>query len=588
MNFKSAIALSGLVAVSLAANAQGLHKEIDVDSKVDPVKREASRFTILPSLQLPSPTRPQLSYSDRVVSTTVPNTSPLLAPTAYGDKLYTSPYRGYVVAGLGTPIFNATFSAGYRTIATDKTSLNLWSQYDGDVYRNKITDIIAGGPVRRDYINRDHSASLGAQFNHAVGSSTKLNAALDYTFACHTNPQRLSEYYTQNFSRLNASALLSANKENVDYTAGLHYQHFGTYHVSHINHTLSPSLPQKGIRQNLFGAEGSIALPFGDDETFIALDANVDFLKSSMGLIPASPFINEFTAKSSSTSGLISLTPHYDFSTSTVKTSIGVQVDYSTGAGDDFSNFHIAPEIKFAWTPSQTFGFEASATGGSTLNSRASLYDITPYISPYTVYDQSHVPYDINACFTVGPFAGAYLQVFGGYAKADNWLMPVDNDYQNGYLYGVFAPVDLSAWHLGAAVGYDYKDIASLRVSYETAPNDYHDAYYKWSDYAKHVLDLNLKVRPMAPLTVALGWQFRAGRADYSISEMSTVIGSVFSDTRNSLGTVSNLSLEADYAVTDRLSVFGRGENLLNRRFHYIGHRYAQGTTVMVGAALKF
>lgn len=586
MNFKSAIILSGLVATSLAANAQGLHKEIDVDSKVDPVKREASRFTILPSLQLPSPTRPQLSFSDRVVSTTVPNTSPLLAPTAYGDKLYTSPYRGYVVAGLGTPIFNATFSAGYRAIATDKTSLNLWSQYDGDVYRNKITEIIAGAPIRRDYINRDHSASLGAQFNHAVGNSTTLNAALDYTFASHTNPQALDEYYTQNFSRVYASALLSANKENVVYTAGLHYQHFGTYHVSHIDKTYS-NIPEKGIRQNLFGAEGSIALPFGD-EAFIALDANVDVLKSGNGLTPTNPFTDVFTTKSSSTSGLISLTPHYDISTSTVKTSIGLQVDYSTGVGNNFSNFHIAPEIKFAWTPSQQFGIEATATGGSTLNSRASLYDITPYIAPYTIYDQSHVPFDINARFTVGPFAGAYLQVFGGYAKADNWLMPVDNDYINGYLYGVFAPVDLSAWHLGAAVGYDYKDIASLRASYETAPNDYDNAYYKWRDYAKHVFDLNLKVRPIAPLTVAVDWQFRAGRCDYSISDMPSAIGTVYTCQPRSLGVVSNLSLEADYAVTDRLNVFGRGENLLNRRFHYLGHRYAQGTTVMVGAALKF
>ena len=26
---------------------------------------------------------------------------------------------------------------------------------------------------------------------------------------------------------------------------------------------------------------------------------------------------------------------------------------------------------------------------------------------------------------SVGPFFGAYLEIFGGYAKASNWLMPV-------------------------------------------------------------------------------------------------------------------------------------------------------------------
>lgn len=124
MNIRTAILALGL-GVATLASAQGLHKEINVDQKIEPVKRDASRINVLPTLQLPAVSRPQLSFSDRVVTTRVPNAITTLAPMAYGDKLYESSYRGYVVLGLGAPLFNASFSAGYRAIDTEKTRLSL-------------------------------------------------------------------------------------------------------------------------------------------------------------------------------------------------------------------------------------------------------------------------------------------------------------------------------------------------------------------------------------------------------------------------------------------------------------------------------
>ena len=185
---KPRIALISLsLAAAVAASAQGLHKEITVDQKIDPVKREASRITVLPTLPLPALSRAQLSFSDRVVTAPVPNSYSILAPMAYGDHLYTSPYRGYISLGAGAPLFNATASAGYRILSTEKTRLSLWGQYDGDIYTTTTSiplvtpdNLTTGYNDVKNYW-RDHSATIGADLHTLVGKTSAVEASLNYT-----------------------------------------------------------------------------------------------------------------------------------------------------------------------------------------------------------------------------------------------------------------------------------------------------------------------------------------------------------------------------------------------------------------------
>ncbi|MCM1355806.1 MAG: hypothetical protein NC212_05300 [Staphylococcus sp.] len=579
------IALIALSLLSVATvSGQGLHKEINVDQEIVPVKRDASRINVLPTLSLPAISRPQLSFSDRVVTTRVPNSITTLAPVAYLDKLHESPYRGYVALGLGAPLFNATFSAGYRAIDTEKTRLSIWSQYDGDIYRDKHTDIV-GGPVTEvtDYW-RDHSATIGADLCQSVGKNTDLNANVDYTYAYHTAP--IGVYtYSQNVSRANASVGLASHGDGLQYSIGARYGHFGFYHFDFpagFNYLLA-DYPEKGARQNLAAIDGSVSLPMGET-TEVAIDLSADFLHSSSHITPIHPLHFSFDNAGSETTGLIAVTPHFDFGSQAVKGHIGAEVDFSINDG---KAIHIAPEVSFAWTPTQLLGIEIKAHGGSSLNSLAELYAYSPYLNPFATYGQSHIPVALDGRLTVGPFLGAYLELYGGYAKANGWLMPVENSYAG---YGIFDRVDLSAWHAGAAIGYDWRDRFSARVSYETAPNDYDNSYYEWRDRAKHVVNAELKVRPIKPLLVTLGWEFRAGRHTYYNNEVFGDLGvfQYYTPVPVSLGCVSDLSLSAAYSVTDRLTVFLNGENLLNRRYDLFSFRPSQGTTVMVGASLKF
>lgn len=583
MNKRTTIIATGL-ALCIQTFAQGLHKEINVEQEIVPVKREASRITVLPTLNLPPINRPQLSFSDRVVTARVPNSISTLDPVAFGDKLYTSPYRGYLVLGLGAPLFNATLSAGYRAMDNDKTRLSLWTQYNGDIYRKKETVI---GGTSHDVTNywRDHSASIGADLHQAVGKTSYLDAGIDYTYGYHTAPVgHLS--YSQNISRLNASAVFTGTGSGPSYSTGLKYNHFGFYHFDMpdgYGYKLD-GYPETGTRQNLFSALAKATLPFGDTSS-LGLDINADFLHTGYHLTPVYPYNDEIKSHTAGTTGLISLSPYFDFRTSTLTGHIGAQIDVAVNDG---KVFHISPEVSVAWIPSQIIGFEIKAKGGSELNTLASLYDITPYINSFMAYNRSYIPYALDGQVTIGPFLGAYLNFFGGYAKADEWLMPTGTNIYAGE--GVFTPVDLSAWHLGSTVGYDFRRLLSIRASYETAPNDYDHSYYEWRDRAKHVVNAELKIRPIEPLLLSLGWEFRSGRRAYAfrIIEVHPELGNIYESYVCPLGVASNLSFGAGYNATDALTIFARGENLLNRHYSHIGLRPSQGINFIIGASLKF
>lgn len=584
MNTRTAILALGLILAPAMASAQGLHKEINVDQRIDPVKRDASRINVLPTLQLPSLTRSQLLFSDRVVASRISDSSPVLAPMAYGDKLYTSPYRGYVSLGLGAPNFIADFSAGYRIIDTEKTGLSLWSQYCGDIY--SASNLDGNGNTTWD----DHTATLGLDLRHKVGQNSSLSAGLSYDFGYHTLPYLANQLFGQNTSRVNADVAFARRNSTVDYDVALRYSHFGFYHLSEAGAMRSDfknDIFDKGVRQNLFGASAGASLPFGESSALsLAIDA--DFLKTGLHNRPLYPYkdLDNLAHVQSGTTGIFAITPKYTLRTPTVTASLGAKLNIST-AND--KTFHFAPEASFAWTPSQLFGFEAKVKGGSSLNPLSELYDVAPYLSPYMAYKPSHIPYAIDARMSVGPFFGAYLEVFGGYAKASDWLMPVISTAYPGF--GVFDSADLSAWHAGAAVGYDYRDIFSLRASYETAPNDYDHSFYEWRDRAKHVFNAEIAVRPISPLRLTLDWQFRGGRRAYrfvGLTQGNGVLGTFYSPEPYSLGCMSDLTLGADYSFTDRFSVYARGENLLNRRYRHIGLRNSQGIHALVGATLKF
>ena len=143
--------------------------------------------------------------------------------------------------------------------------------------------------------------------------------------------------------------------------------------------------------------------------------------------------------------------------------------------------------------------------------------------------------------------------------------------------YGAY---DLKGWHGGIGLSYEWRSVVKADVSAETASNGSDKAYYLWRDRAKYVIKASVEVRPVKALRLGAGYELRTDRHNYYYD-------GAFSYAYD-LGAVSDLRFEASYAINDALTVFARGENLLNKRCDLVTTIQNQGVRGLVGAAYKF
>lgn len=569
MEFKYILASLAAVA-ALSASAQGLHQEIDVEREIVPIERDATRINTLPTLVLPPITPARLSFSERVVTARVPNSASPLDPTAYGDTLAPSPWRGYAALGI-FPLYNVDFSAGYRILDTSRSRLSLWTQYDGRVYSKD-----RGENYDTRYW-RDHTVSAGLDYDQKIGRKSFLDASLNYTFSSHTIAPLDIPHYQLEADRVNFNAAYRSRAEGLTYRIAARYSYFGY---------CKQDMEWTPAKQNLFGLDLGGKIKAGET-SWVKLDADIAVLSTSKH----TNYMYSDVMEGGESSGLLTLSPAYLYAGKNFDARLGARLNVSFNDG---KAFHVAPDVLLGWHPSSYFALSLSATGGVVMNTLASVNDITPYCDPFSVYGSSHIPYDFNGTITIGPFRGGYLQFFGGYARANNWLMPFSTTMPfNGGLK--FSGVDVKGWHAGAAVGYDYRNLFSISLRYETASRgdwDVTEGYYKWRDRARHVFSGELTVRPVSQFEITAGMEWRCGRrmVDYYIKypEPDPSSSAVFQYTLRDLGNVSNLTLGASYAFTPSLTFFLRGENLLNHRHIILGDRISQGITGLIGASYKF
>lgn len=592
--------ISLCLSVALGAGAQTLHKEITVDRASEPDKREAARIGVLPSVWLPAMSASPLGYSDKVVSARVPNTITLLEPVAYGNSDSADQYNGYVKIGL-FPLFNADVSAGMRFIDNSTTRLSFHAQYDASVYHRghystpPSSKFEHGGKI----MWRDHTFSAGLDLHQAIGRKSMLDAGVSYTFGRHNQPGFTTDnIFSQSTSRVDLNALFTTSIEALRLKAGLKASHFGFYSLRgaefgpwYFEDGFGPGLDIPSAptqRQNRAVITLGGELPASESSRF-GLDLTVDLLRNVRPYaVQTIPFNSSGSLHKKNTNGVYTISPYFSSASQTFNIRLGLDADLNSGDG---SFFRIAPDVRLAWTPTQIFGAEIRATGGTELNSLASLYTgITPYLNPCAAYGRSHIPYDLDARLSFGPFLNTSIEVFGSYARARSWLMPVESGLLPGGAR--FEGLDFKGHRLGVAVAYDNGRTLAIRASYTTAPSGHEKGWYEWRDRARHVVDARLSVRPMRPLVIDLGYELRAGRADYGYSPYPepSGVGDLYYYPlyRSSLGTISDLSIGANYAVNARLNIWAKGMNLLSRRYSYIGGHLSQGITGLVGLSYKF
>lgn len=566
------IRLTAIAVISAAATAttaaQQLNKEITVEREVVPIQREATRLGFTPSVSLPPLAMERLSPSTRAITSRVPAGIVVLDPAAWADSIYISPYRGYASIGF-MPLYNAMLSAGYRIVDNSTTRVGAWLQYDGTVYTSRRTPYDRASSGRKEYI-RDHTATVGIYASQRIGASSELSGELDYSYSRYNHPgysPATGDYGMeyQSVNRWNADLAWKSTVNDLGYGFRAGYSRFAFGDDIRYPYR-QDQLPAEAENNFRFGA--GLNADF-DGGSLAALDVDFSGLRTN----PTVENPNIGTPRSYST-WLLRFSPSYSYRAGAFDLRLGARVDLTHNSG---KAFHIAPDVRIAVNPSSMFALEVSAGGGEWQNTLGSVFAFARNIEPWAAYANSHIPLTLDARLRIGPLHGLYGEISGGYARANDWLMPAITD---SYGSLILEPEDVKGFHFGAAVGYRWGSVADARVEWHTAPSAYGKGYYLWRDRARNVLDASVKVNPVERLNVDLGFTLRTGRRICHIYDgASPAI---------TLGDVRDLSAGISYRITPALTVFVNGENLLNHRYSTVDYFESQGITGLAGASLKF
>lgn len=590
-----------MIGTGATAIGQDLHTEVEIRYRENPQLRDFSKPVLNPTVTLPALRTRTMPYS-RGADITVPGSIDVLAPVAYADSIYTSPYRGYAMAGF-MPRFNLEASAGYKILDTDHTRLNAWMQYDGTLYHGTTLASQLDGSGRESCVRRQ-TATVGASLHQAAGRESFIDAGLDYTFARYST-MPIHGHDRQNTHRLNMSLLWNVTHGGIRYGLGAEVNHFAyvdragyTYPLyqpeAYVSKTPVPRparewrLKAGGFFQGRFAGASSAGVEFAVthfdyNNNYSAFILYPALAQTVPGLPEPVGEIYSMVRSPRKNPTLLHLHPFYRFGIEQLRLDLGVNLDFRF---NQQAVFHISPQAQATWIPADVVKVYVKATGGQYENNLGSLFDVNPYAFPYTSYGFSSIPVEAEAGVNIGIYKGFSMGISASFGFADDWLMPVSYNW-NSTPVSKFDAYNFKSLKIHAEIGYTYRNIFSARATFDAAPQKEKRGYYLWRDRAKTVVTAEACVSPIRPLDITVGWEYRGGRATTSYwltDEPQPLPVTIMQPLRS----VNNLTAGALYRITPQWSAFVRGENLMNRHHYLIGGMPSQGITGLVGATYKF
>lgn len=528
------------LAASLTAAAQDLKTEVVVERTVDPSLQNAVRPAgVMPAATLPPVVTPTLSTAEYSLLSPITRSLARLKAVAGYALPEKSRRRGYVSAGY-FPTYNAGLQAGYHVDCSKSSALDIHGGFNGLSYKG----------ISADTANYKYNGgNIGADFTAAFGHHSLLTLSAAYSLSTSATPLRSAQ--TRNAVTAAASWRSAAGGVDYEIAARGAFDRFGA--VTPVVEVLTPL---SGLSQLGYALEGRGSLPM-DDNWGISLGIEADMLRSGAdAAFLADP----------ETLGNFTLEPGVYYSLGEFRASAAPRVEYLLGG--EGKHFSIAPAVNLAWTPSEMFAIEAGATGGAGFNTARTAIDQWALTAGIIPGSRREVPLDAMATVTFGPWAGLSLSLDGGYSIAREVLMPSACD-----ALSPFALRDVKGWHAGARINYSHRYF-NVYAGASHIPGAIGDdrGWYMNPDGANYVIDAGTFVRPLDRLKVGVDYEFRSGRHT--------------SDT--ALGVMSNLSLRADYSISETVDAFADFENVLCRRYLIVPGVHSQRLHGLAGITWKF
>lgn len=628
-NIFRAAALLMATAASMPAAAQ-LHESINVEGKYVPDIIRIDRVNTFPKAFWQTlDTRP-LGYEQGGVATSFLPSLLTMPATGWRASRTISSNPGYLELGAGSWL-NTDLSAGYRFIDNSTTLFGARLQFNStSLWKPNLT------PPTENVKQERYDGAFGLYASHVVKGYGRLDASLDYhagyfNYYGYTGTKRFSftndvlpdgsiDAPTQTINdlaiRVDWRPLLTPSA-TLDYHATARLRHFGYRALPLPSERNAETV--KGSRETNLGLAGGVRLPW-ENGSSIGLDANIDmvFLSGEKKVETGNPVpgISPDCLPNPGDYAMLTLTPYYRFTRGLLDIRLGADIDLSFNAGPEGSRYsflHVAPDVRFALQTGQV-GLYLNALGGSELNTLARLHELDYYSMPAAICTRpSYTPLDAAFGVNLGPFSGFSLGIegrfrstkkvpLGGWYQA--WLncghhpidgiepaMPSDAEM----LYSLDTDgLDMHGVSLAAIMKYQHGNIFSISAEATVQPQDGKKGYFNGYDRPKYTAALKTSFKPVDPLRVSLGFDYRGDRKIYTRSYRPLGSGDAIIDGDNTtlhslpLPDLSLLNISATWSFTPDFSVWLQADNLLNRHDEILPMLPTQGTVVLAGLKWLF
>ncbi|WP_057937739.1 TonB-dependent receptor [Algoriphagus resistens] len=254
------------------------------------------------------------------------------------------------------------------------------------------------------------------------------------------------------------------------------------------------------------------------------------------------------------------------------------------------SDFHVFPVLKANYQFAEEFGFFGEFSGDVQRNTYYSFVNENPYLGPSDQLLNTVQNYKIEGGIE-GQFQGAFSYRAAANVSRYNQMHFFVNSYTNNLVTTDSARFNLvyddktTVLNINAELGYKFSDMYSLNSRLDLYQYDLGTQAEAWNRPIWE-LRVNNQVTPIERLIV---------QANLNLMGGIKARGTDLSDTTDpgpyevvKLKTIADLQLKADYGITDRISIFAEGNNILNgKNMRWLNYP-VRGIQFIGGASFKF
>lgn len=573
--------LAGLCSTPAVAQSKKdstrLSREMTLEKDFDPIFRDAGKINSLPTVTEPKVTKSAIEYSSFSIPVKPKGEFPVLNPIAPRDNSAGNE-KGFVRLGAGNYL-NTVVQAGYSILSTSKDNLYIGLDHQstyGDVHLTK-SDKYSTMKLNKEELSLDYAHQF-KQFKLTADGGFFLRGFNYYG----------ENYYT--FIDKHQNQVQSGFDLNVGMSTAIKREGFNFYLRTGYN-TLSnkfDTFRQDGFKEEHFLTKGGI-YSYYQDNMIIGIDgAMSNYIYSNTGNKNS-----DYSRKDLNDYTLVHVNPFIEVKTDKYHLRAGLKTFYSFNKEE---KAFMSPDIRGEVNLLKQVQFYGFMEGQTNENSLTNISRENLYVSPDIRIQDSRTLFHGELGFKVTPLQGLFIQPLIGYERINNEHYYANNlidSYTGSELYPIYA--DLKNLYLGGTVRYQYQKIIDLSVTFirNNEETDLADDVMTYRDLTideskpfsnpATELTISASTQIMPKLDLSINYYLGAGR---EVLEMSFPPFSKLNvkETQD----ISELNLNASYALLQKLSIWGEVNNILNRKYEIYQGYPTQGLRFMVGASYRF